>query len=112
MERLVVIMHDRGMIKWQPFDSVISSKRMVNQLSEEKNKMKRPELSEEQITTMENLLIESFTNQEEIIIYFYKGGKILHKSGFVTELNSVLNKVLLNDHSFLFFNQIVNIKKC
>ena len=112
MERLVVIMHDRGMIKWQPFDSVISSKQIVNQLVEERNRTKRPELSEEQITTIENLLFESFTNQEEILIYFYKGGKILHISGFVTALNATLHKVLLNNHSSLFFNQIVNIKKC
>lgn len=112
MERSVVIVHERGMIKWQPFDSVISSKRMIHQLTEEKNKIRRPELSEEQITTIENLLFESFTNQEEILIYFYKGGKILHIFGFVIELNPTLNKVLLSNHSSLFFNQIVNIKKC
>ena len=38
----------RGIIKWRPFDSVISGNKVVKELLKERAKIKRPILSEEQ----------------------------------------------------------------
>ena len=38
-------MKDRGIIKWQPFDSLTSSKNMVQHILSEKEKIKKPVLS-------------------------------------------------------------------
>lgn len=104
-------MHDRGMIKWQPFNSVISSRSIINKVLDEKEKIKRPNLSEDQLIEIEKLIKESFTNEEEIEISFYKSGKIYIKQCFVKYIIIDCSKVILNDNSSLFFNQIINIKK-
>ena len=39
-------MHDRGMIKWMPFNSVVSSKEIINSILKDKSKISMPILSE------------------------------------------------------------------
>ena len=48
---------ERGIIKWMPFNSVISSKEVVNSILKEKSKIKMPILSEEQVINIEKTLI-------------------------------------------------------
>ena len=43
---------DRGMIKWQPFNSVYSSKKMMNSILKEKSKKEMPILSSDEIRTI------------------------------------------------------------
>ena len=35
-------MHDRGMIKWMPFNSVVSSKEIINSILKNKSKISMP----------------------------------------------------------------------
>ena len=39
---------DRGIIKWLPFESLVSSKQVIDSILHEKNKIKKPILSLEQ----------------------------------------------------------------
>lgn len=51
-------MHDRGMIKWMPFNSVVSSKEIINSILKNKSKISMPILSEEQkMLTNKNFLL-------------------------------------------------------
>ena len=68
---------DRGMIKWQPFNSVVSGKQMVRDVIKEKNKVKMPNLSEEQRKNIEEKLIIAFYENELITLDFYFQGKII-----------------------------------
>lgn len=102
-------MSDRGMIKWIPFDSVISSKSTVNRLAKEKVKVKMPTLSEEQLTTIENNLKESFYLKEEITIIYYKNNKYLKKTSTVKEIDSSKRLIILNDNTKIYFAQIIKI---
>lgn len=104
-------MKDRGMIKWQPFNSVISSKIIIDEIIDEKLKVKMPILSDEQIMDIENMLLESFTNQEIMEFYYFKNGKILKKINYITKIIYSTQKIVFNDNSALFFKQLINIKK-
>ena len=67
-------MKDRGMIKWQPFDSLTSSKKMVQHILQEKNKMAKPILSQEQLEEIQTKIWEGFHTQIPLrIIYFFNG---------------------------------------
>ena len=46
-------MTDRGIIKWQPFNSCFSSASVLNEVNKEKNKVAFPELSEDQCLKIE-----------------------------------------------------------
>lgn len=101
---------NRGMIKWQPFSAVIPGNHLVNKIINDKSKIKKPELSEEQLKEIEKLVLISYSNKEPFhFCYFYNGQELI-KYGFIKDINSVTKKILLSDGTLLFFNQIVSIK--
>lgn len=102
-------MNNRNMVKWQPFSAVIPGSYVVNKIINSKNKIKKPELSDEQLKEIENLVIISYSNQESFHFRYFYNGKILIKYGFIKEINPISKKILLNDGTLLFFNQIINI---
>ena len=53
-------MHDRGMIKWMPFNSVVSSKEIINSILKDKSKISMPILSEEQKNVNEQKLLIAY----------------------------------------------------
>lgn len=104
-------MIDRNVIKWQPFNAVAAGSYMVDEVLKEKNKIKMPELSDEQINELENYIKESYFNEEEITITYFKNGRLYRRNGFIKEINSHIGKITLNDNFNIFFKQILNIKK-
>lgn len=99
---------DRGMIKWQPFDSVISGKKMVHDVLKQKSKIIKPNLSEEQITALEEKLISAFYEHETITLEYYTQGKIVKINDKIKKIDSTYRKIYLNDKTILF-NQIIKI---
>ena len=57
---------DRKMIKWEPFNSVISSSKMIKDVLKEKEKIKKPILSEEQLLLINNQILEYFQTKEQV----------------------------------------------
>ena len=51
--------YDRGIIKWQPFESLFSSQEIIKNLTLEKSKIAKPILSEEEISLLEEKIIEA-----------------------------------------------------
>ncbi len=65
---------DRGIIKWLPFESLVSNKTVIDSILKEKNKIKKPVLSLEQQQEIEDTLIHAFYEQEKIMVTYYKNG--------------------------------------
>lgn len=99
---------DRGIIKWQPFDSVTPSKKMVDKLLNEKLKIKKPVLSEEQLEDIQNKLFEAYNNEIKTTIEYYKNGYILKEIGKIKILYPNMSKIIINNKT-IYFNQIVKI---
>ena len=99
---------DRGMIKWAPFNSVISSKEVVNSVQNERNKFKMPIFSDDQKQSIENKLIESFYEQKTICIEYFYAGKIIQKTGTIKKIDSTFHKIYFNNQ-ILIFEQILKI---
>ena len=103
-------MHERSGIKWAPFNSVINGKYIINLIEKEKSKINKPILSEEQISTFEEMIKESMINKIELIFDIYSGGYIKKIKGTVLNINPTLNKIILNNNVCIFFCEIVKIK--
>lgn len=99
---------DRGMIKWQPFDSVISSKTLINNIILEKSKVNKPILSEEEIEDIEEKIIEAYYLQNEVVLQVYKNGFFKEFNGKIKKIDGVRKMVYLNN-MMIFFNQIISI---
>lgn len=104
-------MKDRGMIKWQPFDSVFSSKKMVQNVIWEKSKVSKPCLSEEQMAEIEEKIWEGFHNQVRVTIcYFFQNQYYKKQNMIISAIQLAQKRLLLSDHSLLYFDQIIWIQ--
>ena len=99
---------DRGMIKWQPFDSVIPSKQIVNEILKQKSRIKIPNLSDEQKKIIEDKLILAYYENEEITLDFYYEGKIIQIKETIKKIDSTYRKIYFKNN-VLLFDQIIKI---
>lgn len=99
----------RNMVKWQPFNSLINSKELLNGILKEKRKVKKPNLSEEDITNMENKIIDAYFMQNTINITYYQNGNLLKVKSKIKKIDQVYKMIYL-DNLRLLFNQIIAIE--
>ncbi len=99
---------DRKMIKWEPFNSVISSSKMIKDVLKEKEKIKKPILSEEQLLLINNQILEYFQTKEQVQITYYENGYINKITEYIKKIDSVNKKVDLTN-GYIYFNQIIKI---
>lgn len=101
-------MNDRGMIKWQPFNSVINSKEIINSLIKEKRRITKPTISDDDKLILENQIIDAYYMQCKLKITYYKNGYLYRKEGKIKKIDQIYKIVYLNEEKLLF-NQIINV---
>lgn len=99
---------DRGMIKWLPYNSLINNKEVLYSLAHEKEKISKPILSQDEITKIENKIIDAYYMKNKIIITYYKAGYIYNEKGTIKKIDNISKFVYLNDLKLLF-NQIIGV---
>ena len=99
---------DRGMIKWQPFNSVFSSKDIINSILKEKEKTEKPILSSDEINLIEKKLIDAFYCQNKIIIHYYTNGIIKTINSQIKKIDYITKIIYLNNIKLSFY-QIISI---
>lgn len=103
-------MRDRGMIKWQPFDSVTSSRKMVQHIMYEKEKMAKPVLSQEQLIEIQEKIWEGYHSQVPLrIVYFFKGRYQVKQNLLILDIQVNQKRILFEDSSSLYFEQIIRV---
>lgn len=102
-------MSNRGMIKWQPFSAVVPGSFLVKQVMKKKNRVKMPTLSDDQITSIENKILNSYKLQIPVTIKYYKNYTIFLKEGIISKIDTITKKIFINDASTLYFSQIIEI---
>lgn len=102
--------NDRGMIKWAPFNSLINNYQIINDLSIERAKIKKPIISEEEQKLLEEKIIEAFYCQNTIIITYYKDGYLLKSKTKIKKIDSIYKTIYLTNNLKLLFKQILAIK--
>lgn len=101
-------MQDRNTIKWAPFNSVINGNNVINELAQEQNKISHPVLTEDKIESIEEYIIESFNSSTEINIKYYKNYQLYKVSGYITKIDPINKKIILNNDISLYFNNIID----
>lgn len=99
---------ERGIIKWRPFDSVISGNKVVKELLKERSKIKRPILSEEQENNLEQKLVIAFYTNSEVKVAYFNNGKINNFQDQIKKIDSIYHKIYFCHHTLLF-EQIIEI---
>ena len=101
-------MHDRGMIKWMPFNSVVSSKEIINSILKDKSKISMPILSEEQKDVNEQKLLIAYYSKSKINISYYQNGNINLINSYIKKIDFTYHKIYFENKTNLF-DQIVSL---
>lgn len=98
---------DRGMLKWQPFYSVMSEDEVKSSVNK-KNINIKPDYSEDQINEIEAKIIEAYNSKSTVNVEVYDTyhNKII--TGVINKLDP-LNKTIYVNKSPILFENILNI---
>lgn len=100
---------DRGFVKWQPFNSVVSNKTILNNLNNAE-KVIKPTLFPEEIEKLNEQLIEAYYSHNLIEITIYEENKIKKYKTTINKIDSNTKTIYLKNHKIIYFNEIIHIK--
>ncbi len=100
---------DRGFIKWQPFNSVTSSKTIFNNLNKNKHQDK-PILFPEELDILNKKIIEAYYAHNTIELTIYEENKIQKYVSVITKINKNSNTLKLKNNKTISFEQILHIE--
>ena len=98
---------NRGQIKWAPFNSVINTKDIIDDIYTNKVDI-MPTLSEEQTNNLEKKIINAYYEQVQINIKFFYNNKILNSFGTIKKIDFTYHKIYFNNF-VLMFDQIISL---
>lgn len=99
---------DRGMIKWMPFNSIVSNKEVLYSIMKEKSKITKPIMSDDEKKLLEQTIIDAFYMQNKVNITYYRNGYTYEYNGFIKKIDSS-NKLIYLTNLKLLFNQIIKV---
>ncbi len=99
---------DRGIIKWLPFNSCVSTQEIVADIVQEKAKIKMPTLSDDQLSKIEETIITAYNLHAGINIKYFYGGIVKNDKGIIKNIYRQEKKIYLNN-KYIFFKQILSI---
>lgn len=100
---------DRGFIKWQPFNSVIPNKSILNNIKEQEH-IPKPTLFPEEIENLNKELIEAYYSGNLIELTIYEANKIKKYESIITKIDSSNNIIHLKNNKTIYFNQIIHLR--
>lgn len=87
----------RTMVKWQPFASLPTQYEGIRDLIEEKNKLPRPILSDDQKEEISRVLQEALETQKTVHFTYYKNGMHLNEMGEIHKIDLHTNTIVFID---------------
>ena len=100
-------MNNRSEIKWAPFESLFQTKDVMQELERKKAFHEKPILSEDEMEELEKNVLFAYHTRSKIQISYYYQGLTYQKEEIITAIDS--NKLFFQDHSSLYFEQIVKV---
>ncbi|MDY0294319.1 MAG: YolD-like family protein [Acholeplasmataceae bacterium] len=87
--------HDRGIIKWAPFDALVGYGAMIRELKLRLNRIEKPQLSDDQYDEMNQKLVLALHQDLEISISYYEDGFIRTTWGKIKKIDRVNQLIIL-----------------
>lgn len=102
-------MNNHETTKWAPFNAVVNGNELLSNIMEEKSKVDKPILSDEQINNLEVKIMKSYRKKSEIKLIYYKNGTSNIIDGQITKLDAINKVINLNYCTNINFNDIIDI---
>lgn len=98
-------MKDRGMIKWRPFNAVVSGKELLK----DNKTLPKPNLSSDELETLEETIKTSLYTKSPIMITYLKNNKKLKEEKTVLKLDPINKNIYFTDKTKINFRQIYKV---
>lgn len=96
--------------KWLPFNSLVSSKEIINELRNKRNYQQMPTLSEDELANLELMIKKAFHTQEKIQVTYFWQNQYFTKLGFIKRIDANQQKIFFDDNTSIYFEQMIKIK--
>jgi hypothetical protein len=90
----------RKMVKWAPFVSLKEQTIYLNKLKQERLKVERPILSEDEMNAINDILVNY--DGRELLITYYDKGYVKEIRSTIRKIDSIYKKVVTPDKSISF----------
>ncbi len=100
----------RGMMKWQPFKSLSGQYQVLEEHRRQKEKKEKPELSDDEIEDINNLLI-SLSRGDSVDVTYFDEGQILHVIDSFVRCDPIERRLILNGKKVPFDN-LLGVSRC
>lgn len=84
----------RGSVKWQPFATIPEQYEQLEQFMKDQNKIERPELFNDELEVLNDMLQQKMYYNEKATIEYWKRGYFYHHSAFIKRVDT-LRQVLV-----------------
>lgn len=101
---------NRNEIKWQSFDALTSSQVVLKNLEQQRKKISKPTLSDDEKEVLESLIMEAWHTKEIICCHYFWNGNIFTKTGIIKEISQQKRKIFFQDQTSLYFEQLISIE--
>ncbi|GEM_PF-346020 len=95
---------NRGMKKYLPFASLTEQAKYLKEMINERNKVPKPQISNEQANKINNILL-NYHNQD-VNIKLYIDGTIYFYEGTITKIDKKNKIIIIHDYNLSFSNII------
>lgn len=101
--------HDRGIIKWAPFDALVGYHSIIKELKYRLGKRNKPVLSDDQFEELNRNLMIAFTQNLEIEIEFFNQGYTKYTYGKIKKIDWISKVVILSNYERIQADDIIEI---
>ncbi len=98
----------RGMVKWQPFNSILDSSTLYS-IEKSRNAIKKPSISKDRIIEIDFTLKEAIRDNSEVDIKYFSYSSLKYISGLIEKVNTYEKYILVNK-TRIYFKDIINLK--
>ena len=102
-------MSERGMKKWAPYKSLNEQERYLKKLHSDNEKVEKPRISSDVAEEINEILVNY--QGEEILITYWRNGKINTISSVFKKIDVENKKIVLPERKTIYFAELVNLSK-
>lgn len=100
-------MSGRGIKAWAPYKSLKEQWSTLDDVHKQEEKVEKPTISSEEAEEINELLVNY--HGQEVIIEYYRNGKIIKEESTIRKIDSFEKKIYLTNRKVINFKELVSL---
>lgn len=101
-------LRDRGMVKWAPYKSLPEQEDYLEKMEEEKNKVDKPLLSDDELIELDTKL-STYNRGDPISIEYYDYGFIKKVDDYLDYIDTINKRIVLKNRMSISVSNVLSL---